>query len=74
MAQLSISGKGMHWRFEKLVGSRSIMPFYHTLDLVLCTNARCSSVRTLGSGDGTMAGGRCRMAADRPSACVYPLA
>jgi len=43
MAQLSVSDKGMPWRFEKLVGSRSIMPFYHTLDLVLCTNARCSS-------------------------------
>ena len=48
MVQLSVSGKGMHWRFEKLVGSHSIMPFYHTLNLVLCTNARCSSVRTLG--------------------------
>jgi len=74
MAQLSVSDKGMPWRFEKLVGSRSIMPFYHTLDLVLCTNARYSSVRTLESGDDAMEGGGCRMAADRPSACVCPLA
>lgn len=74
MAQLSVSGKGMHWRFEKLVSSRSIMPSYHTLDLVLCTNARCSSVRTLGSGAGAMEGGGCHTAADRPCACVYPLA
>ena len=74
MAQLSVSDKGMHWRFERPVGSRSIMPFYHTLDLVLCTNARCSSGRTLGSGDDAMEGGGCRMAADRPSACTYPLA
>ena len=74
MVQLFVSGKGMHWLFEKLVGSRSIIPFYHTLDLVLCTNARCSSGRTLGSGDGTMEGGGCRMATDRPSARVYPLA
>ena len=74
MAQLSVSDKGMHWRFEKLVGSRSIMPFYHTLDLVLCTNTRCSSERTLGSGNGALEGSGCRMAADRPRACVYPLA
>jgi hypothetical protein len=74
MVQLSVSGKGMHWRFEKLVGSHSIMPFYHTLNLVLCTNARYASVRTLGSGDGAMEGGGCRMVADRPCACVYTLA
>src|ERR1700716_1219014 len=53
---------------------RSIAPFYHTLDLVLCTNASCSSVRTLRCGDGSMQGGGCRMGADRRSACVYPLA
>ena len=74
MVQLSISGKGMHWRFEKLVGSRSSMPFYHTLDLVLCTNASCSSVRTLRFGDSVLESGGCRMAADRLCACVYPLA
>src|SRR5215510_13539946 len=53
---------------------RNIVPFYHTLDLVLCTNARCSSVRTLRFGDGAMKGGGCHMAADRRSTCAYPLA
>ena len=74
MSQLSVSGKGTNWHFEKLVGSRSIMPFYHTLDLVLCTNAHCANVRILRSGAGALAGGGCRVAADRRSARAYPLA
>src|SRR5262245_16153074 len=53
---------------------RNIMPFYHTLDLVLCTNARCSSMPTLKSEDSATEGSGCRMAADRPSTCAYPLA
>ena len=73
MLHLSVSGQGTNWHFESLLTLRSIVPSYHTLDLVLCTMQDVQRVPPKVWG-GAMEDGDCRMAADRRSACAYPLA